>query len=66
MFKIGEKVRCVKTSEVVGGLNIGHHYTVEAVVEDPETGETFVKVLGSRFEYFSDRFVKVTKFCGDV
>lgn len=61
MFKVGDKVRCVRPR---GELVSGDVYTV--ISTERENGQDFVRLSypNSQF-YFFDRFVKVNTFKGN-
>ena len=65
MFKVGDRVKYVVPNDQVGGIEPNKEYIVERVNQCKFNGDTFLKVVGNKYVYYTWRFVKAATFKGN-
>ena len=59
MFKVGDKVRCIDNTGIMGTLTIGDTYEITSVEYNSNLHERYVRLKNDGLEYVSSRFEKV-------
>lgn len=65
MFKVGDRVKFVIPNDQFGGVEPNKEYIVERVAQSEFTENTFLKVVGNKYLYYTWRFVKAATFKGN-